>query len=204
MKLRRLALVLSLGVTALPACAVEATEGTATMTEDELATSTNKRIRAELEAAVTGLESGGGEGDPTPYQVVDFQLGRGESTTDKVLLDKLLPKLGGFEGRDPNESFPGMQGADDNMAQFWSEQTATPQRGDFSTDAEFARAKEQAQKWKKVRAVFEKNLVKVRSVTLGYAMHEGGSIETGVVAQVVVGVTRGGRLFAIYAHDVWT
>lgn len=169
--------------------------------EDDVVSASDKQLEQQIRDAVTGLSTSGSEGDPDPYKVVSIKLAKGATTTDDVLLSKILPKLKGLSRSD--DTFPGMQDGS-KIADYWKEATAAPKRADFDTDADFAQAQKDAAQWKKVQDVVTANLHDVRSVTLGYADSRGGSIETGLVAQVIVGILPSGRAIAIYGFDVWT
>ncbi len=182
-------------------CAADTDAPAAAGDEEDVVAASDKQIEKEIAAAVNGLKTGGSEGDPDPYKVVSVKLAKGETTTDAILLSKILPKLKGL-GRE-DDTFPGMQDGD-AIAKYWADVTAAPKRADFDTDEDFAQGKKDAAQWKQVQTVVSARLHDVRSVTLGYANEEGGSIETGLVAQVIVGITPSGRAVVIYGFDVWT
>src|SRR5262245_61877733 len=64
----------------------------------ELNKNSDASVLAKLEAAVVGLEGGGGEADPNPLQVVRFRLSSREQITDALVLDRVYPKIGELVG----------------------------------------------------------------------------------------------------------
>lgn len=201
LKLSLLLVALAASPLFVTGCAADTDAPAAAGDEDDVVTASDKQIEKEISDAVTGLETGGSEGDPDPYKVVSVKLARGETTTDAILLSKILPKLKGLSRED--DTFPGMQDGD-AIAKYWADVTAAPSRADFDTDEDFAKGQKDAAQWKKVQSVVTARLHDVRSVTLGYSDEKGGSIETGLVAQVIVGITASGRAVVIYGFDVWT
>src|SRR5262245_53466718 len=84
--------VLSLAAPLVVGCAAppEAVDGAS---EQALSVPGDVALRRELERAVRGLTTGGGEGDPDPFKVALVELAPSEAMTDAVLLEKLLPKM---------------------------------------------------------------------------------------------------------------
>jgi len=157
-------------------------------------------ITSALRAAIGGLETGGGEGDPDPYKLATAELAPGEKLTGDALLQKLLPSLEGFEGTD--DVIPGHDRS--NLRDFWRGATRTPVREDFEDDASFEAGKVAAGKWRKVKAIVESTLVNVQYYHLGYRSYPEGSLETGPVALTLVGRTPRGTLVALYGIVIWT
>jgi hypothetical protein len=164
-------------------------------------TSGDAQLMQDVAAAIAGLETGGGEGDPFPYAVVELDLAAGEELTNQVLLKRLLPKFEGME----HEGVDMIAGLEEyNAAANWASLTATPIRSDYDSDADYLSALDASQKWTRVKAIFDQKLTGVRSLVMGYRSFEGGSLETGPVAHVIVGRTASGKVIAIYGIDIWT
>ncbi|MFO0678774.1 MAG: hypothetical protein U0169_19735 [Polyangiaceae bacterium] len=158
-------------------------------------------VIAELAKSLDGLATGGGEGDPDPYKVLAVDLAAGEKLEGKTLLTRLLPKLEGFDGM-ADDLVPGFD--TDDIAEFWSDATATPARADFDTDEDFDAAKLDAKKWKNVKAVVDAKLTNVQAFHLGYRSSPTSSLETGPVAVTLVGQLPSGKVVAIYGIVIWT
>lgn len=190
MSLAKSLLVASFFVLGAPimGCAADSSAPVEAGEEADVVSSSDAKLKKELGELIAGLETGGGEGDPDPYKVIDYRPKSGEKLDDATLYKRLLPKM--LPGRTgEGEAFPGMQ--ERPIADEWKDLTA---------DEDPARAK----KWKEVKKFFDANLKGSRALVLGWASSEGGSIETGEVAQVIVGVTASGRIIAIWGVDVWT
>ncbi len=164
-------------------------------------TSADRELEQELEAALAGLETGGGEGDPDPYRVFGVALGSDEEMTDEVLLERLLPKL--FSDAPVGDMIPGLE--EQSAAKAWARNVADPDPADWEGDDEgLELAKEAAAKWRAVKAIFDAKLMNVKYFDMGYRSAPGGSLETGEVAHVFVGVSATGRIVAISGIDIWT
>jgi len=203
MKTTRTALLLLSLVLAAPfatGCAADATTDVEQGDED-LVKSGDAAILRAINDAVSGLETGGGEGDADPYRVTDVKLAKSEAMTDKVLLDKLLPKLPGFEGVD-GDVIPGLDPTP--IAKAWAMNTEDPNPKDYDDASELAKARADAKQWLRVKAVFDKYLTDVKYFDMGYRASPKGSLETGAVAHVFVGRTASGRIIAISGIDIWT
>lgn len=157
-------------------------------------------ITSALQAAIDGLETGGGEGDPDPYKLATADLPATEKLTGDALVQKLLPNLEGFEGTD--DVIPGHDRS--NLRDFWRDATRTPVREDFEDDGSFEAAKVAQGKWRKVKAIVESTLVNVQYYHLGYRSYPEGSLETGPVALTLVGRTPKGTVVALYGIVIWT
>lgn len=170
----------------LSACAAPVDSSPAAADEAEIKTSSDVKLEKQLEGLLDGLETGGGEGDADPYKVLGYRPKSGEAFDDDLLLTRLLPKM--------------IPASEEAYANF-QERPAADEWKDLIDDADDAQT---ADKWKVVKKFFDKNLTNVRTVTLGWAMEPKGSIETGAVAQVIVGQTASGRVIAIWGVDIWT
>lgn len=190
---------------ALPAmgCAADATDAEEPQLEDDL-TSSDAKIEKEIIAAVKGLDTDftGSEGDAEPYQVTHFSLRRGETLTDAVMVKRLFPKLKGMDDYTEYGRHPGSQSI--TPAEFWSRRTETPERDNFDSDEDFAKAKAAASQWKKVQKLVETKLTKLNGVHLGWQFPGDGSVENGTVALTIAGLTPKGQVIAIYGIVVWT
>ena len=90
---------LSLALGSLSAgCAIDGTHadnGGADPTADKEAelTSSEKAAVKEFEAAVVGLMSNGGEGDPSPFKVITVKLGARDTMTNATLAQRIVPRI---------------------------------------------------------------------------------------------------------------
>jgi len=170
------------------AAPTESSEAPADSDESEVKASNDAKLEKELGALIDGLETGGGEGDADPYKVLGYRPKSGEKFDDALLLKRLLPEM-----------IPASLDEEECFANF-QERPAADEWADLTSDEDPALAA----KWKAVKKFFDKNMKNVRTVTLGWAMQPDGSIETGAVAQVIVGQTASGRVIAIWGIDIWT
>jgi hypothetical protein len=191
-------LVLALAVPAATGCAADASPAEASEAQEVVA-GTDAALKREIAAAIVGLETGGGEGDPDPYKLVDLKLSRGESMTDDVLLARLLPKM---MPTDDAEAIPGLD--PEPVASAWVGVTAEPTPDDFEDVKELEAAKQTALKWRKVKQIFDAKLTNVKYFDMGYRAFPNGSLETGAVAHVFVGQSSTGRVIAIWGIDIST
>lgn len=198
-----LAFATALAVLPTMACAVDTSEGEELQTEDNL-TSSDAKIEKEIVEALRGLatDNMGSEGDPQPYRVTHFSLGRGETLTDAVMVKRLFPKLKGMADYSADGRHKGSQS--ETPASFWESRTAAPERSEFESDEDFAAAKVSAAKWAKVKRLVESKLTKLNAVHLGWQFPNDGSVENGTVALTIAGITPKGQVIAIYGIVVWT
>jgi hypothetical protein len=155
----------------------------------------------ELQAGIAGLMSGGGEADPVPYALATVSdPGGAGAPSGEWLAARFVPRMGIHAG----DMTPGFSGEETDLASFWSSATEAPNRADFDSDEEFAQAEEAARKWAALKTLVEAKLTDVKSIDLGNAFEEGGSIETGQVANTLVGRLPSGRVVALYGIVVWT
>lgn len=154
-------------------------------------------IKEQISTAIVGLQSGGGEGEPTPYKMVEVDADTSTVMTDELLLKQLLPQL---EGTSPEQGIPGIEEGGFSFENL----TKAPVRSEYESDGEYAQAVKEAKQWKAVKAIFTQNLVQVKFVDMGYRYSENSSLETGAVAHVILGRTETGLIIAIYAIDIWT
>src|SRR4051812_39428381 len=153
MKTTRTALLLLSLVLAAPFATGCAADSSAPVesADDDLVKSGDAAIIRAISDAISGLETGGGEGDADPYRVIDVKLAKSDAMTDKLLLDKLLPKLPGFEGVD-GDVIPGLD--ETPIAKAWALNTEDPDPKQYDDAKELAKARAEAAQWRRVQAVF--------------------------------------------------
>src|SRR5262245_37181276 len=86
-----LAAPLAAGCSGSPDAVVEANDEVSD--EAELTASGDAKLIKDLTALLQGLETGGGEGDATPYTVMSYKPTRGESFNDQLLFKRFLPRM---------------------------------------------------------------------------------------------------------------
>jgi hypothetical protein len=158
-------------------------------------------LKDEIDLALRGLSTGGGEGDPDPYKLLIVDLPADHPMTDAVLLGTVLPKMIPPPG--PTEGMiPGLDSEPIDRA--WAGVTADPNPNDYDTPEELAAAREEATKWRGMKQIFDGKLTGVKCFDMGYRSSPEGTLETGAVAHVFVGRSSSGALFAIWGIDIWT
>ena len=182
------ALLFSLAAPLATGCAADAQSQEAESDESDVVSVSDAQIKRELSAAIAGLETGGGDGDPDPYKLVDFKARKSATILDDTLvLKRILPKMKDvYRSDDP---IPGLESGG-TMTELWADLTAAPNASDYDGDPEgLAAAKAQAAKWASAKSVIEGRLTNLRYLHVGYRGYEGGSLETGAVALTIVGQT---------------
>lgn len=167
--------------------------------EQDIVSSPDALLLADLRSASKGLFIPGSEGDDDPVKVYSLRLRAGESPTPEILVERAHKKLQGLAedgGSDYTRSY------DESDASGWYQDEA-PVRADFETDAEFAAAQATVEKWKALRALVDANLTGVKGYHFGWRS-PGGSLETGAVALTIVGQTPSGRVVILYGITIWT
>lgn len=186
----------------LPGCAGEDdAPPPAVADESDVVSASDAAIVKELEAALGGLETGGGEGDPDPYRVYTLKLPAGKALTPEMLVEKLIPKIPGLAGDHADYT----AGYETSTVDGFFEGAEEPNPADYRGDASgLAQAKADQKKWSAVRDVVNKRLKNVIALQLGYRGSPQGSLETGAVSITLAGLTASGRVVAISGIVIWT
>ncbi len=199
-----IAMILSASTLFAVGCAapVGTEQESAEVQSEEALTSGDKAIVNEFKKAVVGLESGGGEGDPQPFEVITVSLRKGDTMNFQTLavrVGKKIPNLTNPD-RDSEEDGYGFQ-TGYPMSKYWeNELTVQTDLEPEQMPAERARAA----KMKSLKALCDAKLTNMVNLTLGRTYEGGDSIETGEVAHVLIGKLPSGKLLVIYGVDVWT
>jgi hypothetical protein len=186
----------------LPGCAGEAeAPPPAVGDESEVVSASDAAVVKELEAALGGLETGGGEGDPDPYRVYTLKLPAGKALTPDILVQKLIPKIPGLAGDHAGST----AGYESSTVDVFFEGAEEPNPSEYrGYPSDFAQAKADQKKWNAVRDVVDKRLKNVLALQLGYRGSPQGSIETGAVSLTLAGQTASGLVVAISGIVIWT
>lgn len=202
MKLLSLALAASLALFTTTGCAPRDTTEADGAAEQDVVSTPDAQVLAELRAASKGLFIPGSEGDDDPVKVYSLRLRKGESVTPEILLERAHQHLRGLGGDDDNGG-DYVRGWDEGDVEGWFQQDP-PVREDYETDAEFAEAQEAVTQWADFKALVESKLTNLKGYHFGWRYGADGSLETGPVALTVVGQTASGRVVILYGITIWT
>jgi hypothetical protein len=157
---------------------------------------------AALRAAIRGLTTRGGEGDPTPYTARYVALPANSLQSPETMAEKIGPKLRRLSPRLPNAPRYGYQSYEADLSRFWAAESSAPASlADDSPEAADRRAR-----MLRLKNVCSARFVEVVRLVVGVRSVAGdsSSIENGLVAPVIVGRLRSGRYVALSGYDVWT
>ena len=202
MKLLTLALAASLALFATTGCAASDSTEEDGAAEQDVVSTPDAQVLAELRAASQGLFISGSEGDDDPVKVYSLRLRKGESVTPEILVERAHKRLRGLASEEDNGG-EYVRGFDESTVEGWFQDDA-PVREDYETDAEFAVAQANVAKWAKLKTLVESKLTNLKGYHFGWRYGKDGSLETGAVALTIVGQTASGRVVILYGITIWT
>jgi hypothetical protein len=155
-----------------------------------------------LRAAIQGLTTRGGEGDPTPYTARYVALPASGLQRPEILAETVGPKLRRLTPRLPNGPRYGYQSYEADLSRFWAAETSAP----ASPVDDSPEAADRRTRMLKLKNVCSARFVEVVRLVVGVrsVASDSSSIENGLVAPMIVGRLRSGRYVALSGYDVWT
>ena len=202
MKLLSFALAASLALFATTGCATSDGAAEDGVAEQDIVSTPDAQVLAELRTASKGLFVSGSEGEDDPVKVYSLRLRKGETPTPEILVERAHRRLRGLASEeDGNGEY--VRGFEKSDVDGWFEQDP-PVRENYATDAEFANAQATVAKWAEFKSVVESKLTNLKGYHFGWRYGADGSLETGAVALTVVGQTASGRVVILYGITIWT